>query len=357
MKHTITFSAMSHTGNVRENNEDNLFCMGKIIEPQAGRSVFHSDDDAKHSIFRSEDNDADNLTHLIRTNNAIFTLSDETVLPCIFAVCDGMGGHEDGEFASYTVAKGITELEATLKNIPESISSKTPSAPHSNKAVNKNNPDTTIPPKNSNKIDSLVIDSLVQEYITKANDTICAKMREKSVRMGTTIALVVLAGNEVKLYGIGDSRIYELSNDKLIQVSNDHTMAEQKVSMGIITKEQARHDRDRNKLTRYLGIFEDEMIIEAEPFQSLDMTEVRRILICTDGLTDMVTDEKIEEILKTTPIHDAARMLVEEAIECGGKDNVTCIVIDIAPQPATSKKKQPGKFAQLLSRIANIGSK
>jgi len=277
----ISFSAQSHRGNIRENNEDNLYCGGQILEP----------------------------------NGAAFSLSGEAVTPCIFAVCDGMGGQEYGEFASHAAVTGLTELEA---------------------AIMAASPDK--------------IDILVHEYVTKTNDIICAKMREKSVRIGTTLALIIVTNDAIRPYNIGDSRIYELVNGKLVQISNDHNLTSQKIMMGVITKEQARHDRDRNKLTRYFGIFEDEMIIEAESYPLLPLTTRRHLLLCSDGLTDMIEDSKIEEILKTTPIQDAGGLLVKEALQRGGKDNVTCVIVDI--EPLAKHAKPPGILARLFSGVS-----
>ena len=234
-------SSKTHNGNIRDNNEDNHYCG----------------------------------TH-------------------IFAICDGMGGQEAGEFASFSAVNLLPEIDAALPTIP-----------------------------------AHKIDELVQEYVTRANNLLCTKMREKSIRMGTTLALVVITEHGIRPYTIGDSRIYDFSGGALRQISEDHTLTQQKVKMGILTPEQARHDRDRHKLTRYLGIFEDEMIIEAEPLPILTLTEHRRILLCSDGLTDMVEDSRIEEIIKTAPITDAAGTLVDEALANGGKDNITCIVIEV----------------------------
>ena len=259
-----TFSAQSHMGKTRENNEDNLFCAGMMLTPE--------------------------------TRDAPFAISGNATAPCVFAVCDGMGGQEDGEFASFAAVRGLTELEAAIKKAPAGK-----------------------------------IDGLVQEYVTKINALICDKMREKSVRIGTTLALIIVTGSEIKPYNIGDSRIYELSGGKLWQISEDHTLVMQKVKMGVITNEQAKTDRDRHKLTRYLGIFEDEMAMEAEPLPVLSLTEPRRLLLCSDGLTDMVEDERIEEILLSADTSDAAEMLINEALANGGKDNVTCVVLDMLP--------------------------
>ena len=286
------YAYFSHVGKVRMNNEDNLYCGGTFIAPEMQGDAFLA--------------------------------SGEAIPPCVFAVCDGMGGQECGEFASLAAASALSELEESIK---------------------------TAPPGK--------IDGLVQQYVQKANSIICDKMREKSARIGTTLALVVITNEDIRPYNIGDSRIYDFSNGKLRQISEDHTLAGQKVNMGIITKEQARHDRDRNKLTRYLGIFEDEMVMEAEPLPALSLNEPRRLLLCSDGLTDLVEDEKIKEILQSALISEAAEILVNTALENGGKDNVTCIVIDVGNdaenttiQEVTMRDAKPmGRFSRIFNEL------
>ena len=259
----LVFSACSHIGKVRKNNEDNLYVPGRVIP------------------YDSAD--------------AVFTATGDTRVPCVFAVCDGMGGQEHGEYASYVAASALAELEVAIKIAPTSD-----------------------------------IDNLVQEYVTKVNSSICNKMREKSVRIGTTLALVVITSEEIRPYNIGDSRIYAMTDGELRQISEDHTLTMQKVNMGILTKEQAKHDLDRNKLTRYLGIFEDEMVMEAERLLPLAIRTHCPLVLASDGLTDLVVDEKIKEVLQSVETKSAAELLTIAALEKGGKDNISCIVINVA---------------------------
>ena len=283
----ITYSACSEMGRVRSNNEDNLYCGGVILTPE--------------------------------TRETPFALSGEAAAPCLFAVCDGMGGQEEGEFASFAAASLLPELEEALK---------------------------TAPPEKTGR--------LVQEYVTKANKLICDRMSEKSVRIGTTLVLVIVTEEVILPYNIGDSRIYEYTGGKLSQISRDHTLTMQKVRMGVLTEEEAKSDRDRNKLTRYLGVFEDEMVMEAEALPALPLTERRRLLLCSDGLTDLVNNDRIEEILQSAATCEAAGLLVAEALEAGGKDNVTCIVIETPPCAAlTGKQDNPDNIvSRLLSGIS-----
>jgi protein phosphatase len=158
-------------------------------------------------------------------------------------------------------------------------------------------------------------------------------MRETPGRMGTTLAMAVVAGDKIRTYAIGDSRIYLLKKGKLRQLSMDHTIAEQKISLGLLTREEARVHRDRHKLTNCIGVFEDEFEAAADILPPQPATEKCRMLICSDGLTDMVSDDRIRKImLSSRGAAKAGESLVEAALEGGGADNVTCIVFDVVPE-------------------------
>jgi protein phosphatase len=248
---------------VRLNNEDNLYCGGATLTPE--------------------------------NRDAPFSLNGSANLPCVFAVCDGMGGEANGEFASLTAVAALAE--------------------HA-KAIASAAGDET--------------DAAVAEYVTETNARLCEAMRANAVRMGTTLALAVATENGLRAYTLGDSRIYALQEGRFSRLSEDHTLAAQKVQMGLLTEEEARKSRDRHKLTRYLGIFEDEMTVEADARPLLPIGGGCRAMLCSDGLTDGVADGRIEEILSAAPNpEEAAGRLVDEALANGGRDNVTCVVADI----------------------------
>jgi len=274
---TITYAARSHPGLVRGNNEDNLYLNGVFMDEQARKTSFAA--------------------------------ASGAALPCLFAVCDGMGGNMDGEWASLTTAAALKDAHAAITSArPEQCA------------------------------------AAVNGYVTMVNDIICDAMREKNARMGTTLALMVVTKEGVFPFTAGDSRIYALTDGELQLLSEDHTMAMQKVKMGILTEEQARADHDWHKLTRYLGIFPDEMQIEAEAFAPLPLQEGMRLLLCSDGLTDLVPDARIGELLRTGTPEQAVDALTQGALQCGGKDNITCVVLELCPDI-------PGKIRLFLDRV------
>lgn len=144
--------------------------------------------------------------------------------------------------------------------------------------------------------------------------------------MGTTMTLVQLDPSGVAQFAhVGDSRAYLLRNEQLTQVTTDHSLVGELVSLGRITKEEARHHPHRHLVTRVLGL--GPISVDSE---ELDLEIGDRILLCSDGLTDMVPDEKIEEILIACDgVEATVWTLIEEANAAGGVDNTTVVVIDV----------------------------
>ena len=140
--------------------------------------------------------------------------------------------------------------------------------------------------------------------------------------MGTTLSVLWLGVNYAYIAHVGDSRIYRLREGSLTQITQDHSLVEELVRAGLITREQARTHPRRNIITRALGTHG-----ENEP--DLLVTDVRDgdlFLLCTDGLTGMVADGDIERVLRENDMETAADRLLALALEAGGRDNVTLIL-------------------------------
>lgn len=210
----------------------------------------------------------------------------------LFAVCDGMGGEAQGELAAAIAVISLGEYYyQALKQ-------------------------------------ERAFDKWFGDYVMKANAQICAEIEKNSgKRMGTTFAVLSIQDQQAYSANIGDSRVYLFRGGQIRQLSKDHTQARRLIDMGILTEEEGKTHPERHKLTQHLGIFPEEMIIEpffAPPVQ-LEAGDV--FLLCSDGLTDMVEDEEIQEILsRHENPRDAARSLMDIALENGGKDNVSLII-------------------------------
>ena len=219
-----------------------------------------------------------------------FFLSGITEAPAVFAVFDGMGGEDCGELASMTAAKSLQEHSSKiLRHISEA-------------------------------------DWEVVSFVKEANAELLDIMRSQGLRMGTTIVMAAAGGESFTVYSLGDSQGFKLLGDRLVRVTEDHTIAAEKVRMGMMTPAQAAKSRENHILTRWLGN-PDEWGIAPDVSNAFTFAESRGGLLCSDGLTDMLAFKDIAAAMKAnSEPADAVNALVETALEHGGRDNVTCIV-------------------------------
>jgi protein phosphatase len=145
--------------------------------------------------------------------------------------------------------------------------------------------------------------------------------------MGTTMTLVELQEDGTALFAhVGDSRAYLLRDGEMSQITTDHSLVGELVALGRISKEEARDHPHRHLVTRVLGLGP----ITVDTFE-LELEPGDRILLCSDGLTDMVSDLMIDEILAAGEgVEPTAWALIEQANSAGGVDNTTVVVIDVA---------------------------
>lgn len=218
-----------------------------------------------------------------------------------FAVADGMGGHNAGEVAS---RMAIDVLRAYLEHTTISNSMQD----------NGKNPDCS---------DTA---NLLASGIRHANRVIYESTQNNPAwrDMGTTIVAAILNENRLSIAHVGDSRAYLLRGGGIIALTEDHSLVAEQVRSGHISIENAEVSSQRNIITRALG-FETEPEVE---LCDLLLAPEDRILLCSDGLTTMVTDAKIRSIvLGSRNPDEICRLLVEEANNNGGKDNITVAVI------------------------------
>jgi protein phosphatase len=145
--------------------------------------------------------------------------------------------------------------------------------------------------------------------------------------MGTTLVVMLLHDNSLVVGHIGDSRLYRFREGRLEQVTRDHSLLQEQIDSGLITKEQARHSQNKNLVTRAVGIDpEVEAEVRSYPVQPGDI-----YLLCSDGLNDMVTDEDMELTLGSLQANLplAAEQLVQQANDNGGRDNVSVILVRV----------------------------
>jgi len=224
-------------------------------------------------------------------------LNQDTVYSCehplgnlnnLFIVCDGMGGHKAGDYASaYTVKAIEREVEACEDKSPIKI---------------------------------------LREAITVANIEIYDKASSEAdfAGMGTTCVAATVADDILYVANVGDSRLYLIDKD-ITQVTKDHSLVAELVRKGSLDASQAKGHPDKNIITRAIG---------AAPSVDIDFFEVELntgdiILMCTDGLTNMVDDDEILRIVKTSvDVPDIAENLIKMANHNGGKDNIGVVIVE-----------------------------
>lgn len=225
----------------------------------------------------------------VRQNNEDALLSGEGRDPALFAVADGIGGFEAGEVASSLVIEALQELE------PE--------------------------------------DSL-EDAIREANRRVYSASRddEKLSGMGTTVVAARLkeAGDEAEaeVSHVGDSRAYLLRGGELSPLTEDHSLVAELVRSGSLTRAQASEHPQKNLITRALGA-EEEVEVDSSRYR---LRPGDRLVLCSDGLPDMVPEARISELVSgeaAGSAEDSARRLVSAALEAGGNDNVTVVVVDV----------------------------
>lgn len=227
-----------------------------------------------------------------RTMNQDFVYASEEPignLPNLFVVADGMGGHKAGDFASrYTV-------EVILKSV------------------------RTNREKNPIKIIRMAIETANAKVLQKA------KADENLSGMGTTVVAATVVNHYIYVANVGDSRLY-LIRDKIRQITKDHSLVEEMVRIGEINREQARNHPDKNIITRAVGV-RNRVSID---FFDMKLEKEDIILMCSDGLSNMIEDGEIEKIIKDgrDDLPEIALELVERANRNGGKDNIAVVLIE-----------------------------
>ena len=216
--------------------------------------------------------------------------SDEAVgnLKNVYIVADGMGGHQAGDYASKcTVETMVREIKGCFEQSPIRI---------------------------------------LSSAIRIANDQVRRKAREDEslYGMGTTVVAATVLGKYLQVANVGDSRLY-IINEEVRQITRDHSLVEEMVRMGGLDREAARNHPDKNIITRAIGARDTiEIDFFHEELKSGDL-----ILMCSDGLTNMLEDEEIGRILKTPgTIEERAERLIDAANQNGGRDNIAVILID-----------------------------
>ncbi|MDP3677852.1 MAG: Stp1/IreP family PP2C-type Ser/Thr phosphatase [Methylotenera sp.] len=240
---------------------------------------------------------------LLRDHNEDAIASDVTMGFVILA--DGMGGYKAGEVASEIAVLSITaDLKEAMLNYRPSLEAA--------------------------RLKKLPESQLMIDAVRQANAAIyhVSQTHSQCTGMGTTLVVGLFTNNNKLLVGhIGDSRMYRLRGQVLTQITEDHSLLQEQIKLGLITPEQAKFSANRNLVTRALGI-DPEVELELNEYD----VEIEDIyLLCSDGLSDMVDDDIIQSALNENSFSliEAAEALVQLANDNGGKDNISVILAKV----------------------------
>lgn len=234
-----------------------------------------------------------------RSMNQDFVFASESSvgnLPNLFVVADGMGGHRAGDTASrYTVETILTSIRSNREKNPIKI---------------------------------------IRTAVEEANRKVLEMAREDEclAGMGTTAVVTTIIGHYIYVANVGDSRLY-LIRDGIRQITKDHSLVEEMVRSGRLKREEARNHPNKNVITRAVGA-EKEVAID---FFDLRLRKGDMILLCSDGLSNMLEDEEIRQIvISEGDVEERARKLITAANQNGGRDNISVVLVE----PLSSEVKK-----------------
>lgn len=259
---------VTHPGRKRAYNEDNFNLFGSIRE-----KVENANCEVKSSVILKND------------------------MPLCVSVLDGMGGGKDGEWASLECARMVKPIDVPAKD------------------------------------DFLnILTGKILTLVNSMNDAVCKRMGEDPKdRIGTTFSGLFFYNKRAVSANVGDSRIYLYRNGKLTQLSHDHSKGQEMIDKGHMSEEEAREYKSWHVLTQCIGAFPEECVLS--PFYTeIDLKVGDRFILCSDGLTDMVRDDEIQKLLlncENKEVMGTAKQLLETALNNGGSDNVTVMLIDV----------------------------
>jgi serine/threonine protein phosphatase PrpC len=219
----------------------------------------------------------------------------------LFVVADGVGGRKAGELASAITVDTFQSYAPRLKEAVDEYGAE---------------------PSQSTKNTVLaILDEAANTASSRVYETAHGTGREG---MTTTLAAMIIGGGAAFIVHVGDSRVYRLQHGRLQQLTEDHSLLNEQIKAGLLTAEDAASSRNKNVITRAVGLYPS---VHADTLW-VELLDGDRLLVCSDGLSDLVRPDRMLELLRRPDVNQAVESLVDEALACGGKDNITTIAVD-----------------------------
>lgn len=222
--------------------------------------------------------------------------SDDVSRVRYFAISDGMGGHNAGEVASRICVEklaGLKNLIQNCSNVKEAV-------------------------------------TLFQLAIEEINSIVCEMSHSHAELkgMGATLVLFVICGTETAILNIGDSRAYYFNDNSLTQITKDNTEGQRMLDLGLLTRKELIGFPARKNLNRYIGYGQNGFVLQADEYYPVFGNGI--LLLCSDGISDSLSDNQISEILRSTNnLESAGTQLIEEAVSTHNADNATAILVPV----------------------------
>lgn len=265
----VSAAVRSGKGLVRKNNEDNYYLNGWYAGLEA-----MNEETALQQTFEQDG--------------------------ALFAVCDGMGGQDNGEKASYMVASQAAALAEALRT------------------------------------------SDFSEAMRRWSRSVNQAVVDQSDGGGSTIALAYVKAGCVHVAHIGDSRVYRLHEGQLSRMTRDHSKVQMLMDAGLITAEQARTHPQRHMITHFVGDADAGDVCQATIGRPMPAISGDRYMLCSDGVTDMLDDETLERLLQAGNVDACAETVYQAALSAGGRDNTTLIVLELERVENDLLPEEPG---------------
>lgn len=260
---------------------------GQEKELQMINSPFHLDVAQLSDIGRTRASNEDNMTAVVPSDQQALAQKG-----ALFVVADGLGGHDRGEEASQLAVNTISD--AYYQSSDDDIAA--------------------------------ALAQAVREANTAIHNLSTQQEHADEKEMGTTCVAAVLRGDTVYVANVGDSRAYIVRAGQIQQITHDHSWVADQVRLGVLTEEEARTHEKRNQIYRCLGVKpEVEVDLFTETVQDGDA-----LVLCTDGLSGLVTDSEIAEVVEQYGPKESVQRLVARANEQGGPDNITAVVARVS---------------------------
>lgn len=262
-----------------------------ICYSHIGKRTNHEDNFLINSLYLTSD-----LQKKMLDNRYCFSSESALSQVRLFAISDGIGGQNAGEIASLICVEKLSLVQRELQHYTS--------------------------------LDKAI--AYLQTVIAEINNTVCEQSQKNTnlKGMGATLVLVVFCGMNCAILNIGDSRAYHYNNGSLAQITKDHTEGQRMLDFGLLTRKELSGFSARKNLNRYIGYRQNGYVLQADEYYPTLENGV--ILLCSDGISDFISDTRIAEILSSeSDLEIAGKQLVDEAIASHKADNATVMLIPL----------------------------